>query len=41
MNGAPTFDCAEFIKYWRAELGVGASEERLLNLMSDMVKSGD
>ncbi len=41
MNGTPTFDCAEFIKYWRAELGVGATEERLLDIMSDMIKSGD
>jgi hypothetical protein len=40
MNGAPTFDCDEFTKYWRAELGVGASEDCLLNIMSGMVTSG-
>lgn len=40
MNGAPTFDCAEFKRYWRAELGEGATEVCLIDIMQGMITSG-
>jgi len=40
MNGAPTFDCAEFRRYWRAELGEGATDVCLIDIMQGMINSG-